>query len=141
VIAAPKFYFADVGVVNHLAHRGRIEPGGELFGKAFENWVLHELTASLAYRESEETIRYWRLASGIEVDFIVGAMAVGLEAKATTRLTSEHLRGLRALHEDHPRARRILVCLEPKSRVTPDGIEIVPATTFAADPAEFWQTR
>lgn len=36
VIGAPKFYFADVGVVNVLARRGLIEPGGELFGKAFE---------------------------------------------------------------------------------------------------------
>jgi uncharacterized protein len=27
VIQAPKFYFADVGVVNQLARRGRIEPG------------------------------------------------------------------------------------------------------------------
>ncbi len=34
VIQAPKFYFDDVGVVNHLARRGRMEPGGELFGKA-----------------------------------------------------------------------------------------------------------
>ena len=40
VVAAPKFYFSDVGVVNHLARRGRMQPGGELFGKAFENWVL-----------------------------------------------------------------------------------------------------
>ncbi len=33
---APKFYFRDVGVVNHLARRGTLLEGGELFGKAFE---------------------------------------------------------------------------------------------------------
>ena len=42
VIAAPKFYFADVGVVNHLARRGTaLARGSELYGKAFENWVFH----------------------------------------------------------------------------------------------------
>ena len=32
--AAPKFYFADVGVVNRLARRGEVVPGSELYGKA-----------------------------------------------------------------------------------------------------------
>jgi predicted AAA+ superfamily ATPase len=139
VIAAPKFYFADVGVVNHLARRGRLEPGGELFGKAFENWVCHELTASLAYTESRETLSYWRLASGIEVDFIIGRMAVAIEAKASARITADHLSGLRQLHADHPRARRVVVCLEPRRRVTADGIELVPASVFGADPSRVWR--
>ena len=51
VIGAPKFYFTDVGVVNHLARRGTLEPRSELYGKAFENWVFHELCAHAAYGE------------------------------------------------------------------------------------------
>jgi uncharacterized protein len=132
VIAAPKFYFADVGVVNHLARRGRLEPGGELFGKAFENWVFHELAAARAYHAPSEDLSYWRLASGIEVDFIVGRMRVAIEAKATARLTTDHLKGLRHLHADHPGVRRIVVCLETRRRRTEDGIEILPAAVFAA---------
>jgi hypothetical protein len=46
---------------------------------------------------------YWRLASGIEVDFIIGEMEVAIEAKASSRITSDHLNGLRHLHADHPR--------------------------------------
>lgn len=130
VIVAPKFYFADVGVVNHLARRGRLEPGAELFGKALENWVHHELRAAIAYADREVDLAYWRLASGIEVDFIVGPMTVAIEVKATARATSDHLKGLRHLHEDHPRARRILVCLEPRRRRTDDGIEILPVPAF-----------
>lgn len=133
VVAAPKFYFSDVGVVNHLARRGRLQPGGELFGKAFENWVHHELLAFNAYHGSSTDLSYWRLASGIEVDFIVGQMDVAIEAKASGRITTDHLKGLRHLHADHPRARRIVVCLEPKRRVTEDGIEIVPASVFTAE--------
>jgi len=133
VIAAPKFYFSDVGVVNYLAKRSRLEPGSELFGKAFENWVLHELRAFNAYQETRADLSYWRLASGIEVDFIIGNMAVALEAKATSRITADHLKGLRHLHEDHPRARRAIVCLEPKRRTTADGIEILPARAFVEE--------
>jgi len=50
MIQVRKFYFADVGLVNVLARRGRIEPRSELFGKALENWIFHELSAFAAYR-------------------------------------------------------------------------------------------
>ena len=52
VIGAPKFYFADVGVVNRLARRGMLSPGSELFGRAFGNWLFHELKA---YRDYSQT--------------------------------------------------------------------------------------
>ena len=117
VILAPKFYFADVGIVNRLARRGGLKRGGELYGKALENWVLHELLARNAYAGADARIAYWRLASGSEVDFIIDDMRVAIEVKATARVTSDHLQGLRQLREDHPRIpRRILVCLEAKRR-------------------------
>jgi predicted AAA+ superfamily ATPase len=131
VIAAPKFYFADVGVVNQLARRGELRRGAELYGKAFENWVFHELRARNAYSEAFARLSYWRLASGIEVDFIVNDMQLAIEAKATARVTSDHLKGLRSLVQDHPRATgRVVVCLERQSRRTDDGILILPATEF-----------
>jgi len=132
VILAPKFYFADVGVVNHLARRGRLEPGSELFGKAFESWVHHELQAYRAYREFAFELAFWRLASGIEVDFVVDDFRVVIEAKSSTRVNDGHLRALREIHRDHTRAkRRIVVSLDSRARRTEDGIEILPARTFA----------
>lgn len=131
VIGAPKFYFADVGVVNYLARRGQLQPGSELFGKAFENWVFHELSAHNAYSEAFATLSYWRLTTGVEVDFIVNDMEVAIEAKATAKVTADHLRNLRSLVDDHPRVRkRILVCLETHSRKTEDGILIISAKEF-----------
>ena len=130
VIGAPKFYFTDVGVVNLLARRGRLEPGAELFGKAFENWVFHEICAYDAYSESACELHYWRLASGIEVDFVVGH-SVAIEAKATRKVTSDHLKGLRNIRLDHPGIRkRFVVCLEGKRRQTEDGIAILPVPAF-----------
>ncbi len=133
VIRAPKFYFADVGVVNVLARRGRIEPRSELFGKALENWIFHELVAFAAYRAPDLHISYWRTASGDEVDFVLGDAAVGIEVKSTANVGDTHLRGLRALRTDQPSAKK-LVCLgsEPRARRTQDGIDILPVTEFLA---------
>ncbi len=136
-IQAPKFYFADVGVVNRLARRGRLERGSELYGKAFENWVHHELSAFLSYREFDGNLSYWRLASGSEVDFIVGDMQLAVEAKASPRISRQHLKGIRNLAQDHPDVgRRLVVCLEPKARLTEDGIEVAPAEQFVR---RLWQ--
>jgi predicted AAA+ superfamily ATPase len=133
VIRAPKFYFADVGVVNVLARRGRIEPRSELFGKALENWIFHELAAFAAYRVPDLRISYWRTASGDEVDFVLDDAAVGIEVKSTAHVGDSHLRGLRALRADQPSAKK-LVCVssEPRARRTQDGIDILPVTDFLA---------
>ena len=117
-------YFADVGVVNRLALRGDLLPGSELYGKAFENWVFHELSAFVSYADVDARLSYWRLPSGIEV---------AIEAKASARINRSHLRGLRTLADEHPDVRhRVVVSLEPRARRTEDGIDILPATTFAS---------
>lgn len=129
VILARKFYFADVGVVNALAKRGRLEPGSELFGKALESWIFHELTTYLSYSGSERELAYWRLPSGLEVDFLCDDLSVAIEVKGTAHATSEHFKGLRALKEDQRTVgRRILACLEPRPRRTEDGIDVLPVT-------------
>jgi len=131
VIGAPKFYFADVGIVNFLARRGDLRPRSELFGKAFENWVFHELCAWSAYREVFARLSYWRLASGIEVDFIINDMEVAIEAKASAKVSIDHLKALRALVQDQPRIKqRVVVCMEPQVRRTEDGILILPPEEF-----------
>jgi predicted AAA+ superfamily ATPase len=125
VAAADKFYFSDVGVANFLAQRGCLSPGSELYGKAFENWVLHELRCYNAYRERFARLAFWRLSSGIEVDFIINQLECAIEAKSSARIREDDLKGLRELMAEYPEtARRLVVCREPGSRRTPDGIEI-----------------
>jgi uncharacterized protein len=131
-VQAPKFYFRDIGVVNHLARRGAVQPGSELFGKAFENWVFHELSAHSRYSQRFYELSYWRLSSGIEVDFILGPAAVAIEAKGKSRVNAEDLKGLRNFKKDFPQMREsIVVCLEKRPRVTEDGIRILPHREFA----------
>jgi len=133
VIKSPKFYFNDVGVVNFLARRGRLERGAELYGKAFENFCFHELNTYALYNDIFCDLSYWRLASGVEVDFIVGDMALAIEAKAVGKITANHLKGIRALKEEFaPIGRAMVVCLEQRPRRTDDGIDIMPVETFCA---------
>jgi predicted AAA+ superfamily ATPase len=137
IIRAPRFFFGDVGVVNLLARRGQIEPGSELFGKAFENWLHHELAAYAAYSGEAHELSYWRLTTGVEVDFIIDDMAYAFEAKASRSVTADHLRGLRELAREHARIKkRFVVSLDPQPRVTEDGIEVLPHAVFTQ---RLWQ--
>ena len=132
-VASPKFFFLDVGVVNFLAKRGSIQVGSELAGKAFENWVFHELCCYNSYRSRYADFFYWRLSSGIEVDFVVNHIDCAIEAKASSRVRADHASGLRELAVDHPETkRRLLVSLDPHDRTTEDGIELLHHSTFVA---------
>jgi len=130
-IQAPKFYFRDVGVVNQLARRGTVHTGSELFGKAFENWLFHELSVHSRYSELFYEISYWRLSSGIECDFILGPGKIAIEAKGKHRVTSSDMRGLLSFKKDFPNADwLVVVCLEKRMRKTEDGIHIIPHREF-----------
>ena len=131
ITTSPKFYFFDVGVVNFLAKRGDLQLGSELFGKAFENWVYHELKSHLSYSLSFKDMSYWSLTTGVEVDFIIGDMELAIEAKASSRISSHHLKNLRELKKEHPQLKKsILVCFENEKRITEDGIHILPYLNF-----------
>lgn len=131
VTAASKFYFFDVGVVNLLAKRGVLSVGGELFGKALENYIYHEIRAHARYKKLYYEIAYWRHTSDREVDFILGAGEVAVEVKASQVADSKRLKGLRAIQDDLPGIKkRILVCLVDQDRRTEDGIDILTPKTF-----------
>jgi len=131
MIQAPKFYFRDLGVVNYLARRGAIKHGSELFGKAFENWLFHELSVHTKYSELFYELSYWRLSSGIEVDFILGPGTVAIEAKGKPKITSGDIRGLVNFKKDFPEVKKlIIVCLEKRMRKTDESIHIVPYQEF-----------
>ncbi len=130
ITRSPKIYFADVGVVNSLAKRGSIAPGSNAYGAAFENYICHELSAHTSYSKQRYDISYWRLTTGIEVDFILGDMNVAIEVKSSNNIGNRHLKNLRELAKDHTPQRKILLCTETRKRLTADGIEIYPYKQF-----------
>lgn len=128
-IAAPKFYFFDVGIANYLRHRRELVPGTDDFGHAFEHLMIQEIIAYLGYTHSEEELTYWRTASGYEVDAIIGDGRVALEFKATAEVQSRHTRGLKAFNEERPNAHLFIVSLDKYPRKL-NGVDVIPAKDF-----------
>ncbi|MFU8780612.1 MAG: ATP-binding protein [Kiritimatiellia bacterium] len=134
---APKFYFHDVGVVNHLVRRHRVEPGSDVFGKTFENWIFHELSVHRCCQSIPYDLSYWRLSSGIEVDFVLGDADVAIEVKGKARIQSNDWRHLLEFRREYPQVGRlIIVSLEPYARITDEGVHILPWQDFLQN---LWQ--
>lgn len=128
---SPKFYFFDVGIVNFLAKRKNLVPKSSDFGKAFENWVYHELKCYKSYIKNDLDLSYWALTTGVEVDFILNDMEIAIEAKSSDKVTSDHLKNLKELKKDFPKIKsRIVVSMEKHIRTTDDGITILPYQEF-----------
>ena len=128
VVGAPRFYFFDIGVVAHLTGRGHVQPGSELFGRAFEHFIFMELSAYSSYTGTFFPVSFWRTTSGHEVDFIFEDVA--LEVKSTSRIQDRHLKGIRAFKEEFNIARYLVVSRESAPRQTSDGILILPWRDF-----------
>ncbi len=129
LMQAPRFYYMDVGVANHLLHRQELVRGTAEYGHAFEHLIIQELRAWLAYRESNEQLSYWRTYAGQEVDAVIGDARVAIEIKSVTEVLPRHLKGLKAFAADYPQSRRIIVSLDPIER-RQDDIECIPVLHF-----------
>jgi predicted AAA+ superfamily ATPase len=128
LIRTSRFIFFDIGIVVHLAQRGEVKEGSELFGRVFEHFITLEVLAHSSYSDLNYKVSFWRTASQLEVDLILGD-DTAVEIKSTDRVTDRHLRGLRAFKEEHT-ARSILVSRDPRPRKTHDDILILPWQVF-----------
>ncbi|MCF1751201.1 ATP-binding protein [Mariniradius sediminis] len=129
VILAPKFYYFDLGIVNKLLKRGRIEAKSESFGHAFEHFIYQELHAHSKYSEKDYMISYWRTTSQFEVDFILGDHEVAIEVKGTDNVQPRHLKGLKSFSEEYSVKKLIVVSDDPLERKA-GNISIVPWKIF-----------
>lgn len=116
LMQAPKFYYFDIGVANHLLHRKELVRGTPEYGHAFEHLVIQEIYAWLHYIHSEEELSYWRTYTGMEVDAIIGDARVAIEIKSVEEVMPRHLKGLKAFGEEHPQSRKIVVSLDKMNR-------------------------
>ena len=134
-IAAPKFYYFDVGIVNYLLKRSKISTGTDDFGRAFEHLIMQEIIAYLGYTYSDEKLTYWRTSGGYEVDFIIGNGRIAIEVKSCEEVKPRHTKGLKAFQEDYPHARIIVVSMDRYRRMM-GSVEVFPAMEFLA---ELWK--
>jgi predicted AAA+ superfamily ATPase len=131
-ISRAKHYLFDLGVTNILCKRPEIKLGSELFGNAFEHFIILEVRAFNKYFRRRQTLSYWRSTSKQEVDLIVGD-DIAIEIKASTLVQDRHLRGIRCLKEENIFKRYIVVSNDTTIRKTQDGVEILPWEEFLKD--------
>ena len=116
LVQAPRFYYFDVGIVNHLLHRKELVRGTADYGHAFEHLVTQELVAWLHYTHSDERLSYWRTYTGIEVDVVIGDARIAIEIKSTEEIQNKHLKNIKIFAEEHPDSRLIVVSLDMFTR-------------------------
>jgi uncharacterized protein len=109
VILAPKFYYFDVGIVNYLLKRGKIETGSESYGNAFEHFIYQEMVAHAHYSGIQYPLHYWRTTSQIEIDFVLGDHEIAIEVKSTANANPRHTKGLQSFAEEYTVKKLILV--------------------------------
>ena len=129
---ASKFYLFDVGVAGSIPKRQLEEEKGELFGKAFEHFILMELSAYNSYKELDYEINFWRTKSGLEVDFVLGRGEVAIEVKGTARVDKRNFRSLKVFAEEYSPRKSFGVCNEREERVH-NQIQIMPWRKFLYD--------
>lgn len=137
VTKAPKFYFFDIGIVNFLLKRWRIEKGSEVFGKALEHFIYLEIAAHAHYSRLNYPRSFWRTSSQMEVDFILGDHEVAIEVKGTPLAQAKHLKGLKAFQEEYKIRKSILISLDSSPRLA-GNIQILPWNIFLE---ELWSGK
>lgn len=128
-ILAPKFYFFDCGIPHSLLRRV-LSPKTPEFGMAFEHGMILEAVAAMHYRRNIHDLRYWKTASGIEVDLLINER-IGVEFKSGN-VHDRDAGGLRAMNEEIELAERWVVCTEVRPRVLADGTQVVPWRDYIA---------
>lgn len=116
LVQAPRFYYFDIGIANHLLHRHELRRGTADYGHAFEHLVVQELVAWQHYTHSDEQLSYWRTYTGIEVDIIIGDARVAIEIKSVEEIQNRHLKNLKIFSEEHPESRLMVVSLDVFTR-------------------------
>jgi predicted AAA+ superfamily ATPase len=129
VITSPKFFYFDVGIAGFLLKRGNLEIGSESFGKAFEHFIFQEIFAHSHYSDKNYQICYWRTASQLEVDFILGDHEVAVEVKSTNMVTARHIKGLKSFAEEYRVKKLVVVSTDPYPRQL-ENVIILPWKIF-----------
>jgi uncharacterized protein len=97
----PKVMLADTGLVAHLLHLSeeRLSQDPRSWGPLLENFVDIELRKQADGSRERPQLFHWRTHGQQEVDLVLeaGGRLVGLEVKASTTVTANDFKGLKAL--------------------------------------------
>jgi hypothetical protein len=98
LIKSPKLYFTDTGLLCYLL---RIRNAKDLHlhamrGSVFESLVISELIKNYVHRGQEQSLYFWRDASGNEIDVVIegDGAALPIEIKSGQTVASDFFNGI-----------------------------------------------
>ena len=126
----PKFYYFDLGVQRAL---GRslglpISPQTSIYGEAFEQFIILEIFRIQDYMQLDWRLSYLRTKDDAEIDLIIerpGMPIALIEIKSTSRLTPDHVSGLKRFLPDFKKREAFCLSQDPVPRKI-DGIHCLP---------------
>lgn len=116
VVQAPKFYYFDVGVYNHIMNRTSLAAGTSEYGHCFEHFVIQELVAYIGYTHNHKQLSYWHTYTGKEIDAVIGEAEIGIEIKSTEEVQAKHMTNFKDYCAEYPDSRCIVVSRDPFTR-------------------------
>lgn len=126
---APRFYYFDVGIANHLTKRYHLAPRTPEYGHAFEHLIMQEIAAYLGYTSSDEELTYWHTYENLEVDAVIGDARVAIEIKSKEHIDHDDKKGVTEFAKEHPDTRQIIVSRDRISRRSGD-VDLYYVTDF-----------
>lgn len=126
---APRFYYFDVGIANHLTKRYHLAPRTPEYGHAFEHLIMQEIAAYLGYTNSDEELTYWHTYENLEVDAVIGDARVAIEIKSKEHIDHDDKKGVTEFAKEHPDTRQIIVSRDRISRSSGD-VDLYYVTDF-----------
>lgn len=126
---APRFYYFDVGIANHLTKRYHLAPRTPEYGHAFEHLIMQEISAYLGYTNSDEELTYWHTYENLEVDAVIGDARVAIEIKSKEHIDNDDKKGVTEFAKEHPDTRQIIVSRDRISRRSGD-VDLYYVTDF-----------
>lgn len=125
LVQHPKLFYFDVGVLNGLLQN--FEPSADRIGALFEHLVLSQLFDSAASLDLPMQVSTYRTEHGAEVDFIVelGRRTWAIEVKASTRVATTDLRGLKSFKDYFGGAHQARVWTLGPTRRRLQGVDVL----------------
>jgi len=103
LVKTPKLVMSDTGLMSHLlgANSEQMAVRG-FIGPLFENFVIMELKKQITWSDAKPQLLNFRTQAGQEADIVLenrSGKIVGIEVKASSSVTAQDFKGLRALAE------------------------------------------
>jgi uncharacterized protein len=132
LVQHPRFYFYDVGVLNGAL--GNFEASNDRIGNLFEHLALQLINSEFQGRDEEIRLSNYRTEAGAEVDLILERKSgiFAIEIKATKKVSTGDLRGLKSFAAFYGRPHTPLVIYMGEHPASVDGVEVLPVEMAVA---------